>query len=428
MHGVTANPQSAHNPPRKLLLVSYWYPPAVGAAAERIYSFAKSLPDHGWHTHVLTAEPAGACSETRGVTVHQVPDRFAVKGRIFPDYDPTHKPSRLRAYLREFVFPDRFVTWQRAAFKLGRDYLRREPCHLILASFPPASAVLLALNLHRESGVRLVLDFRDRWIGPGGYGPRRAGARRAHAQLERTAIAAASAIVTVSDAMADAIAHEQAYDRQRIFVIPNGYEPTNPAPTSTDTQSAMVLTFAHVGTVIPRNRPDLFFESIAALKGHECLRDINFNFVGNLSQAYLDATALSSIIKTTGLLPHNQARREMQNAHVLLLLTGRYVGQWGYNAKVFEYIQTGRPILCLEEEPGSNDRKLLEAFAPDRAFFAPVGRPEAIADEIIKLKQYIDQHPIAAHELDDAFRAYSRPAVCAQLAEHLNAILTPGRD
>ncbi len=56
MHPVT---EEGNKPSRRVLLVSYWYPPALGAAAERIHAFANYLPDHGWQTHVLTAERPG---------------------------------------------------------------------------------------------------------------------------------------------------------------------------------------------------------------------------------------------------------------------------------------------------------------------------------------------------------------------------------
>lgn len=408
------------------MLVSYWFPPAVGAAAERIHAFAEYLPAHAWHPRVLTAQHPGPAETSERMAVQPVPDRLAAKRPIFSDYDPrVPEPSRWKTWLRGFVFPDRFLAWRRAAFKVGKDLLQDEPCDLILASFPPASAVLLALDLHRHTGTRLVLDFRDRWIGPGGYEPRRAKALQAHKQLEREAIASAAALLTISEAMADALAEEHGYDRRRIFVIPNGYEPASMAPPSSPATADAALTIAHVGTVIPRNRPDLFFKSVAALKGDARLRGVRFRFVGNLSPEYLVAAGLSSLIETTGLRPRAEARHEMQSAHALLLLTGAYVGKWGYNAKIFEYVQTGRPILCLEEAPAGNDRKLLERFAPDRAFFASVDDPEAIARQIEMIRRHVCERAEPAIDLDDAFRSYSRPELVARLADCLHGLM-PG--
>jgi glycosyltransferase involved in cell wall biosynthesis len=412
------------NPPKAILLVSYWYPPAIGAAAERIGAFARYLPAHGWRPHVLTAKHTGAAPKTERAVVHAVPDPLAPKERPFPDYDPTAKPSTLKRLLRERIFPDRFGRWQRAALGPSTDVTRRNDVKLLLASFPPASVVLLALRLHDETGVPLVLDFRDRWMGPGGYEFRGAAMRRKHDDLQRAAAAAATAMIAVSKAMADAIAEEQAFDRDRILVIPNGYEPAEHVVASHASPAGGPFTIAHVGTVIQRNRPDTFFDSITTLMGRECLNHVTFKFVGNLAQAYIRAAGLSPVIASTGLLPREQALGEMHAADALLLLTGRYVGRWGHNAKLFEYIQTGRPILCLEESPDSNDRKLLTRFAPDRTFIAPVDEPHAIADQLAHLTRYLRDHPKPALELDDAFRAYSRPELCAELARGLHELVT----
>lgn len=443
MHRVS---ESADNnqPPRRILLVSYWYPPAIGAAAERLKAFARHLPEHGWEVHVLTAGRKTPAPEIEGVTVHAVRDPLSDGSKPFPDYDPRQQPGRLKSFLRGFIFPDRFVKWRKDAYTAGRALADAHSFDVILASFPPASAVDLALRVHSETPARFVLDYRDRWFGPGGYEPTREKAIEAHRELEKRAISRADVILAVSEVMADAIADEYDTPRERIHVIPNGYSlpsdkteheshadsidfseddtpiPTDPPKTPNESRA---LTIAHVGTVIARNRPDLFFEALTGLKGRPCLSGVAFKFVGNLSSDYVREIGLDGLIQTTGLIERASARREMRDADALLLLTGAYVGQWGHNAKLFEYIQAGRPVLCLEEEPGSNDRKLLEQFVPDRAFFAPIHDAEAIGEQIDRIRAYLANRPNAALELDSAFREYSRAAQTARLAALLDALI-----
>ncbi|MFH1419886.1 MAG: glycosyltransferase [Planctomycetota bacterium] len=415
--------EQAEQSERTLLIVSYWYPPAVGAAAERIRSFAEYLPLHGWNCHVLTARRTNGAPALSGVTVHETPDRAGTRGPVFADYDPRRRPSRTRALLRDFLFPDRFVYWQRKAVPYAKELVTRLSPELILASFPPASAVLLALNVSRETNVPLVIDFRDPWFGPGGYEPRRTAARKAHRRLRDEAIGAATALITVSEAMADAIARENAYDRKRIFVIPNGYEDPGPNDYAADSSerddqalASGPVTIAHVGTVIQRNRPDLFFQSLTILLGEKQLANVTFRFVGNLSRTFLDDAGLSPQVQTTGLVSPQAARREMHNADALLLLTGGYVGKWGYSAKLFQYIRTGRPILCLEEQPNSNDRRFLERFAQGRAFFAPLDDPRRIAEAVNAIGAYIAEYPDPVLVPAPGFEAYSRRDLAAKLA------------
>ncbi len=291
--------------------------------------------------------------------------------------------------------------------------------NVLLASFPPASAAQLGATVQKRTGLPLVLDFRDRWLGEGGYQPSSERQRRRHIVLERWCASQATTIIAVSDAMAQAIAAEQDLPAAHVVSVLNGYEPSVRPPRPAEHRVGKPVVVAHVGTVIPRNRPDRFLESLLRLDRESDLSGVVFRFVGNLSPGYVERLGLASVVQTTGLVSRDAARQEMQAADALLLLVGAYVGHWGHNAKVFEYIQTGRPILCLEEKPGSNDRRLIERFAADRAFFAALGDAEALSMELRRLREYLSRHSQPAIELDDAFREYSRPQQAARLAECL---------
>lgn len=407
----------------KILIVSYWYPPAVGAAAERIQSFARYLPEFGFDVCVLTAEHDGG-ETADGVRVVRVPDPLGAGASAFADYDGRKTEGRLRSWMRDMVFPDRFLHWSAAAAKRGGGILRDERFDAILASFPPASAVSAALSMHRASGVPLVLDFRDRWLGPGGYDPVNPATRRRHEELEREAVKASVGIVAVSERMADAMSVEHGLPRARVGVVMNGYDESRvsvSAPLIHRDPADKRLLIAHVGTVIERNRPDLFFGSVARLHQQGRLKGHRFVFVGNLSRAYVQAAGLSAIIETTGLVGRAEADAWMRSADALLLLSGAYVGEWGYSAKLFEYLRAGRPVLCLEEASGSNDRLLLEDAAPERCVVARLGDD---SDTIAALARLVprERAPLNAAP-SPALSLYSRRRQCENLAGHLRAIL-----
>ncbi len=456
---IAVTEQSRH-PVRSAMIVSYWYPPAVGAAAERIHAFARYLQENAWSCQVLTARHVGETPRDPGVRVVAVTDPWNKQGRTFAVYDPRKEPPPsahreatlteaddglaslsacprrttigqfVRRFAREFVFPDRFVRWQRSALQAGLRLAREHRPAVILASFPPAGAALLGLRLHEETGLPLVLDFRDAWFGPGGYEPRSRRQRQAHERLYRRVVQASAAIVAVSDNMADAIAAEHGCDRARVVVIPNGYDEAvqamtldNDSSTAAAPTGSTRLVIAHVGTVIARNRPDLFFRSVRQLLRDGRLPDVAFRFVGNLSKAYLDAAGLSPVVETTGLLPRSQAHAAMQQADALLLLTGAYVGRWGCNAKLFEYIRSGRPILCLEESPASNDRKLLEQFAAHRAFFGRIGDADSTAQAMETLRGYCRREDRTTAPPPPGFEAFSRRQLTRRLAAYLDTVV-----
>lgn len=374
-----------------LLLISYWYPPAIGAAAERMPAFARGLARHGWDVSVLTAQRPRPAPAAQNVTVLEVDDPLTDSETIFADYDPRVRQGRLAAMLRDMAFPDRFVHWHKAAIRAGRQAMQRRMPDLMVVSFPPASAVLTALSLHDRTGVPLVLDLRDRWLGPGGYNPRSVRARRRHAAMEREAMQCAAAVVTVSEALADAVVVEHQLPRERVWVIPNGYDPEMPeaatqgADSKPQTREPFVI--AHVGTVIARNRPELFLEALQSLHARKALAGLMFRFVGNLSRDYVASLGLADVVETTGLVPRAAASRQMREADSLLLLTGDYVGQWGYSAKLFEYLRAGRPILCLEESEGSNDSALLASIAGDRVAIASMRDADALSMALTRLRE-----------------------------------------
>jgi len=323
----------------------------------------------------------------------------------------------------------------------------------ILASFPPASTVELALRLHEATGVPLILDYRDKWIGPGGYQPTRPRMKQRHADLERRALAASAAVIAVSEALIQDITRvpvEQgsslpspASARTPIpsAVIYNGFEPIadsdkprlrQPVPTGR-------CVIAHVGTVIPRNRPDLFFASVGALAGRgqtgrvsdqspgAPLPHVQFRFVGNLAPEFLRQSNLESAITTTGLVSREAARLEMWNADALLLLTGAYVGHWGYSVKLFEYLQTGRPILCLEEAPGSNDARLLRELAPERCFIGKLGDADSLIEQVNRLCAYLAEAVRSSTgssvPASPGLARFSRANQAAELARFLNTLI-----
>lgn len=410
-----------------LLIVSYWYPPAVGAAAQRIHAFARYLPARGWDVHVLTADRPMTPLDG-GVTLVPADDPVAEEGVVFADYDPRVRAGRLASALRDLVFPDRFVHWHKAAIRAGLAAARGRQFDAMLVSFPPASAVMVALALRRRTAIPMVLDVRDRWLGPGGYDPRSPGARRRHETLEREAIESASAVVTVSEALADAIAIEHRKPRDRVWVVPNGFDPVISLPSEVARKHSFSIasanppfTIAHVGTVIHRNRPDLFLNSLRGLHHLGALAGLRFLFVGNLSRDYIDSLGLSDVVQTTGIVPREAAAKCMQSADALLLLTGDYVAQWGYSAKLFEYLHTGRPILCVEESGGSNDRALLESQAPDRCAFAAMTDQDDIlaALKVVRGLAAARQPNPPLPELEQ----FSRPRLASVLAERLSGLV-----
>lgn len=418
---------------RRLLLVTYWYPPAVGAAAERMHSFARHLPEHAWDVRVLTAKHGS--SAMTDAQVRAVADPWQRTGGSIADYSPLERPgwsARLRAVLRELVFPDRFVRWQEAAFHEGLQLIGEWRPDLILASFPPASAIQLAVRLHKATGVPLVVDYRDKWLGPGGYEPRLKRTIQKHVFLQYEGLMASAGVTAVSEALIADLVNDAKYPAEKTAIVYNGFEPSpTPARAPQEHGPDDKPVIAHVGTVIARNQPGLFFQSVnklmaAILEGDsnaDALRSFRFRFVGNLDRQFLTDTGIDVLFTSTGLVSRESARAEMFNADALLLLTGHYVGKWGYSVKLFEYLQTGRPVVCLEESPGSNDARLLRELIPERCFIGKLGEPASLAEQLLHLREFLEREKSSDRPtLAPGLVRFSRAYQAATLAGFLHRI------
>ena len=422
----------------RALLVGYWYSPAVGAAARRMLGFARYLPEFGWRTSVLTATASSDPAEAGDAAdvdadILRVPDVGRAAGEVFVDYEwPPEPPAGKSAGLRRitrlprgWLFPDRFLLWRRRARRAAERAFRRSRPQVVLASFPPASAALLGGELARRWRIPLVLDVRDLWLGPGGHAPATPLHRALHERLERRIARQATALLAVSDPMAEHLSEKLHIARMRVFTVPNGFDALA-CPLSPPAAPPGGCVLSHVGAVIPRNRPDLFFSALATI-GPDRLREwrcggVRIRFVGNLSRATASRAELSGLIETTGLVPHERAWEEMRSATALLLLVGDYVGRWGHNAKLFEYLRAGRPIVCLEESAGSNDGRLLQALAPQRCVIAPLREPGAVLAAVSATLNLARQQGPLPLPPPEGLDAYDRRRICARTAEVLTTV------
>jgi len=407
---------------RRVLLVSYWYPPTPGAGAARTSGFARNLPSLGWDTVVLTAgnrrddDLSPVAGESRLIAL---PDAVAPSD-LYRDYSGPPRESAAREWWRWLLFPDRFLRWRRRARRAGDALLRRERCDAVWATFPPASAALVGARLAQRRALPLVLDVRDPWLSAGGYEPRGAALRRRHERLERELLARADAVVTVSDALADDLRGRLRLDVSRVSVIPNGWDDSLSAPLPPGAVPPQnILTC--VGTVSHRNRPDLFLSALAR-KPPDAPPPWRVQFVGNLSPGFVRRLGLSAVVESTGLVSSAEAWQRTCAAPALLLLVGDYVGRWGHNVKVFDYLRSARPILCLEQRPGSNDRALLERLAPKRCVFGALAEDSDVVPLIARVLELARAAPRLALDESAALARFGRRALSIELAGLLDRV------
>lgn len=332
---------------RRVLMLAYFFPPLGGAGVQRTLKHVKYLPEQGWEPVVVTTDSL-AYPVTDGTLAAEIP----AGTRVIRAHEL--KAASLAARLLAGVpvlastaaaavsWPDAMNGWVTAAARAARAAIQRDGAEVLYTTSAPYSAHLAGLIVARQTGIPWVADFRDEWTrNP--YLRRQPRALRVISEhAERAVLGRADQLLTVSDDFRFA---DEALAGPKRKTIPNGVDESDvslaPSP-----RAGKPFTLTYVGTLYgPRDAaPVLRALSRLADCGRVDPARVRFRAVGNMWSGDTPHAGLvpSSV---TGYLPHEQAVAEMAAASALLIYEPP--GSRAMTGKVFEYLATGRPVLCV---------------------------------------------------------------------------------
>lgn len=421
---------------KRVLVISYYWPPNGGAPVQRWLKFAKHLPRHGWQPVVYTPSNPDIVVEDEGLMREVPPEVEVVRQPIREPYSLyrtlTGRRGRkvhagfldeegrkgmlddLAVFIRGNLFiPDARVAWVAPSIRYLRQYLAQHPVDAIVSTGPPHSMHLIALGLHRSLGIPWLADFRDPWTNIDFYHKlrltRRADAR--HRRLEREVLSGADLTLAVGWTLAEEL---RALGARRVEVVTNGYDRDDIPDPAVPLDEALSL--VHVGSMnAARDVPEVW-QALAAM----CRTDVDLasrlviRFVGAVDRRVLDSIAeagLSEKVERLGAVDHAQAMREMQRARVLLLSLNDAPNARGIlTSKLFEYLAVGRPILAVGPTDGDAARVLRDTshLLVQRGMQPDAGR----------LRDMLDRSTPVHGEVE----AYERAALTRRLADLLDGL------
>jgi len=177
-------------PPRRLLLVAYNFPPVGGAGVQRPVKWVKNLRRFGWDVTVLTTANPSVPARDESLLADIPDDVLVIRAKTWePDYrtkqglvdrsnaGPTSFVARAKSAVKGLVKqavklvlqPDPQVLWVPNAIKAGQRVLSEMSHDAILVTAPAYSSFFIGTKLKRQFGLPLVLDFRDEWDLSGRY-------------------------------------------------------------------------------------------------------------------------------------------------------------------------------------------------------------------------------------------------------------------
>jgi glycosyltransferase involved in cell wall biosynthesis len=371
---------------RRVLLLTYYWPPAGGPGVQRFLKFARYLRDFGWEPIVIT--PADGAYPYRDESLlNDVPEGLRVirtgtrepfalynrltgkKGKEVPvamvGFKDSRSPvQRLAKWVRaNFFIPDARVGWKPYAVKAALQEIARgqragaDPGERIcgfITTGPPHSTHLAGLELKQKTGLPWIADFRDPWttVYYNAFFPRSARTRRVDQRMEDQVLASADHVVVVSEGMAEEFRSRS----QALSVLYNGFDERDMFQGALEASEHFRL--AHVGNMKPNQQVPALWQAIA-----ECIasdpgfaRDFRLRFTGSLDPGVATAireAGLEPCLEHEPFVEHQEATLRMAQAGLLLFVIPDAANNRRIiTGKIFEYLASNTRMLAIGPADG----------------------------------------------------------------------------
>jgi glycosyltransferase involved in cell wall biosynthesis len=350
---------------RKVLIISYAFPPRKAIGAQRPSKLAKYFPDYGWQPIVLTPKLPGKPPE--GIRIIET-DYRNIKSEMktklgFQPEQGLHEQlnmtvtknfnysawkSKIIKLLKEVIaFPDQHRYWAKFALKSASAFLEKEKVDAIISTSPPATSHLIARKLKQKYKIPWIADFRDLWTQNHYYDKYKL-IKYFDRRLEIKTLADADILVIVHP-LTDIL--KMIHKDKKIFWITNGFDDADFSEVSTKLTNKFSITYT--GTLYNGKRdPSMLFEAVKHLIDEKKMkRDlIELRFFGTnehwLSEE-IKRNNLQDIVHVYPYVPREESLKMQKESQLLLLLLWNNEEEKNIlPGKVFEYLGARRPIIA----------------------------------------------------------------------------------
>ncbi|MFC2130631.1 glycosyltransferase [Bacteroidota bacterium] len=346
---------------RKVLVISYYFPPMGLSGVQRTLKFVKYLPLYDWKPIVLTTSPVQfyAFDETlndeipedeyqiyRTGTAKDSKSKKKRKTKRFPSY--LYQKAG-RAFLQTIYQPDSKRPWLKHALKKGDEIIRENNIDVIYATAPPFTDFLVASELSKKHGIPFVVDYRDVWID----NPFHFFATPFHklysAKLEREILNnTEKAIVTTRYTKELLLKRHGFISHNDIYIISHGYDPSDFNQQDKINPNPDKLVITHSGLFQDNRTPKYFLKAVSQFFKNkpEAAQTTELRFVGIMRKRhlkYIKKYGLEKNTVCTGYLQHNEVIRHLLESDLLWLMQNDKVRSPG---KLYEYFGAKKPVLA----------------------------------------------------------------------------------
>ena len=360
---------------KKVLIITYYWPPSGGAGVQRWLKFSKFLPELGWDPVIFTPENPDVPVEDHSLIEEVHPTIEVLKipifepsrvikffggktstNRIGASTSSNGKTSLIKGiinWVRGNIFiPDARAAWVRPSVKYLNKWLASHSVDAIITTGPPHSMHLIGLGVkNSHPSIKWISDFRDPWSDMDYLDEFKIGnrARKKLISMESEVVKHSDKIIITSPSVAKSLLKND--NLEKATFIPNGWDSLDFKNVKAASTTPQVFKIGHFGSLSgSRNMPG-FFKAVNRWNSVENLK-IELHLVGSVSDGIKQELNKKNHITFTPSLPHKQAVNEMLSCHALLLVQNATdAARKCIPGKVFEYIACEKPLLSICNSP-----------------------------------------------------------------------------
>ena len=367
---------------KKVLILTYYWPPSGGAGVQRWLKFTKYLKTYGWEPIIYTAEngemPVVDMSLLKDVPAeltilktpiwepYQLYKRFIgrkkndkINASFLSENKKAGLSEKISIWIRgNFFIPDARKFWIKPSINYLKNYIIKNNIEYIISSGPPHSMHLIALGLKNKfTSLKWVADFRDPWTNIDFYDKlmlTKSSNKKHHSQ-ELKVLTNADVILSIGKGMSDEFLNiyqkSGGKNLNKFKVISNGFD-TDDIKTI-DIVKDKKFSIAHIGTLVKDRNPIVLWKVLKKLTDtrDDFRSQLEIKLVGKVDifvKEQLENYGLIKFVKKIEYLPHSEVIIEQQKSKVLLLLINNTKNAKDIlTGKFFEYMASGSPILAI---------------------------------------------------------------------------------
>ena len=371
----------------KVLIITYYFPPAGGPGVQRWLKFVKYLPDFDIQPIVYIPENptypiidenlVSEISEKAIILKHKIFEPYQIasffsknkikkiSSGIIPNKKKQTFLERILLWVRGNLFiPDARVFWIKPSVKFLEKYIQENQINIIITSGPPHSLHLIGLELKQKLNLNWIADFRDPWTTIGYHKALKLSnyASKKHKKLENQVLYSADKIIVTSKTTKSEF---QAITNQPIEVITNGFDIETSLTKAENVVLDLKFSLAHIGSFLSDRNPEILWQSLSelVLEVPDFDKNLEIKLIGKVSQEIFDVISnfkLNDFVNNLGYISHKDAIENQQKSQVLLLIeidsedTKSIIP-----GKLFEYMVSERPIIAIGPK-NSDFQEILE--------------------------------------------------------------------